>query len=102
HGPHIDLELYVLEGGRERLHARERIVAKGNTGLVAAQHDSLYAKRGAEHSQLGHMEKSLGGGRERPKTVADFEADILDRPSVGNSREAPVDVEFRVLARDVI
>src|ERR1035437_5063457 len=102
HAPHVDLELHVLEGGRERLHARQRIVSKGNTGLVSAHQDSLYAQGGAEHAQLGHVEDGLGRGRERGEAVADLETDVLDRRRFGDGGEAEVDVELRVLAGDVV
>src|SRR6185312_9422534 len=102
YAPYVDLELHFLEGRRERLHARHRIIPKGNTGFVSAHHDSLYAQCGAEQAKLGDVEERLGSRRERAEPVADLEAHVLDRRGFGDRGQAPVHVELGVLARDVV
>src|SRR5688572_1914543 len=100
--PHFRLELDVVKGRGEPFEARHRILTKGNTGLLTAHQDALDPQTAAENSQLGGSEKGLRRRRERPKPVTELLAQRLDFSGLGERRQAAIDIELRLLERDVV
>src|SRR5215211_5307962 len=98
---HFSLELYFVKRSGDPLHPRHRVLAKGNTRLVAAHQNRLHVGGASQHAEERYSKEGLRSRGQRPESVANLVVQSLDIPRVAHVSQPPVDVELCVLTGDV-
>src|SRR2546423_6216227 len=100
--PDFRLKLYLVKSSGNPLHSRHRVLAKGNTRVVAAHEYGFHFCGAAEDAQERDGEERFSRRRKWSEAVAHLRTKRLDILGVGHVSEPAVHVELGVLRRDVL
>src|SRR6266550_9370406 len=100
--PDFRLKLYLVKSSGNPLHARHRVLAKGNTRFVAAHEYGFHFCSTAEDTEERDGEERLRRRRKRSEAVAHFRAQRIDFFRVDHMSETSVHIQFCILRGDVL
>src|SRR5260221_11143890 len=95
--PDFRLKLYLVKSSGNPLHSRHRVLAKGNTGFVAAHEYGFHFCCAAKDAEERDCEERVRRRRKRSEAVAHLSAQRLDVLRVDHVSETPVHIELCIL-----